>query len=191
MRRLLLIRHGVTEGNEKRWYYGSTDLPLTEAGRAQLLAKKSAGVYPALDGARLIVTPLKRTQESAAILFPGAPFEVWTELREVDCGAFECRSYEEMKDEPAYQQWLADDWYATAPPGGESLAAAEVRMRAGLARLLALEGDAAVVCHGGTIIVFMQALFPAVEKTQYEWQPKPGEGWEIDLAAQTFRPVGA
>ena len=37
----------------------------------------------------------------------------------------------------------------------------------------------------------MQALFPAVEKTQYEWQPKPGEGWEIDLAAQTFRPVGA
>ena len=33
---LTLIRHGLTEGNLKRLYYGSTDLPLTEAGIAAL-----------------------------------------------------------------------------------------------------------------------------------------------------------
>lgn len=33
---LTLIRHGLTEGNLKRLYYGSTDLPLTETGIAAL-----------------------------------------------------------------------------------------------------------------------------------------------------------
>jgi alpha-ribazole phosphatase len=187
---LVLLRHGRTVGNEKHWYYGATDLPLSEGGRTELLEKVRAGVYPALGGRRLIVTPLRRTQESAAILYPGAPFEVWPALREVDCGAFECRSYEEMKDEPDYQRWLADGWYTTAPPGGESLAAAETRMRAALTELLALPGDAALVCHGGTIIIFMQALFPEVEKTQYEWQPEPGCGWRVDLRAHSFTPIG-
>ena len=33
MRALYLLRHGVTEANEKRLYGGSTDSPLSENGR--------------------------------------------------------------------------------------------------------------------------------------------------------------
>ena len=33
---IYLIRHGKTEANEKRLYCGSTDLPLSEAGREEL-----------------------------------------------------------------------------------------------------------------------------------------------------------
>ena len=36
MSAIYLIRHGRTEANEKHFYCGSTDLPLTEAGRASL-----------------------------------------------------------------------------------------------------------------------------------------------------------
>ena len=36
--KIYLIRHGITEGNEKRWYYGGADLPLTEGGREALKA---------------------------------------------------------------------------------------------------------------------------------------------------------
>ena len=32
MRRLVLIRHGRTEGSDRRLYYGETDLPLTPEG---------------------------------------------------------------------------------------------------------------------------------------------------------------
>ena len=34
--RILLLRHGITEANEKHLYCGSTDLPLSPAGRAAL-----------------------------------------------------------------------------------------------------------------------------------------------------------
>ena len=38
--RLYLLRHGLTEANAKRLYYGKTDLPLSPEGRAQLLARE-------------------------------------------------------------------------------------------------------------------------------------------------------
>ena len=34
--KILLLRHGITEANEKHLYCGSTDLPLSPAGRAAL-----------------------------------------------------------------------------------------------------------------------------------------------------------
>ena len=33
MNTLYMIRHSLTEGNERRLYYGATDLPLSENGR--------------------------------------------------------------------------------------------------------------------------------------------------------------
>ena len=36
----------------------------------------------------------------------------------------------------------------------------------------------------------MQALFPEEDKPSYEWQPKPGGGYLIDLAAHTYRRIG-
>ena len=34
--KLTLLRHGITEGNRRRLYYGSTDLPLLSEGWAAL-----------------------------------------------------------------------------------------------------------------------------------------------------------
>lgn len=189
MRELILIRHGLTEGNAKHWYYGSTDLPLSAAGRAQLAERKRAGVYPVLNGKRLITTPYRRTRKTAEILYPCAAAEEWPALREVDFGEFECRSYDDLKGTAVYQAWLAGDWYHTAPPGGESFAEAEVRIGAALNALLAQPEDAVLIVHGGTILVGMELLFPEAHKTQYEWQPAPGCGWTVDLAAHTYRPI--
>ena len=44
MRRLTLIRHGLTEGNVRRWYYGALDLPLCEAGADALREAAAAGL---------------------------------------------------------------------------------------------------------------------------------------------------
>ena len=41
MRTLYLLRHSLTEANERRLYCGWTDLPLSPAGRA--LAEKTCG----------------------------------------------------------------------------------------------------------------------------------------------------
>lgn len=36
MKTLVLIRHGLTEGNVRRWYYGALDIPLCPEGEAAL-----------------------------------------------------------------------------------------------------------------------------------------------------------
>jgi len=189
MRELTMIRHGPTEGNEKRWYYGATDLPLSEEGRARLIALREMGGYPDIVGKQLITTPYQRTRESAAILYPNAGVRLIPAFREVNFGDFECKSYEDLKDTPDYQAWLSGDWYHTAPPGGESFAEAETRIREALETLLAQPEDAVLVVHGGTIIVAMELLFPEEHKTQYQWQPAPGGGWIVDLQAHTYRPI--
>ena len=35
-----LLRHGLTEANERGWYLGLTDLPLSPSGLAALLEQK-------------------------------------------------------------------------------------------------------------------------------------------------------
>ena len=35
-----LLRHGLTEANEKGWYLGLTDLPLSPAGLSALIEQK-------------------------------------------------------------------------------------------------------------------------------------------------------
>lgn len=190
MRELTMIRHGLTEGVEKRWYYGAADLPLTAAGRAQLAEKKAAGIYPDAAGKQLITTHMLRARETTEILYPGLHAEIIPELREVDFGEFECKHYEDLKDTEAFQNWLAGDWYRVAPPGGESYAEAETRVLAAMETLFRRDGDAVIVAHGGTIIVTMEHLFPEAHKTQPQWCPEPGCGWQVDLQAHTFRKIG-
>ena len=44
--RIYLIRHGRTAGNLNHWYYGSTDLPLTDDGYEEIKAYQESGIYP-------------------------------------------------------------------------------------------------------------------------------------------------
>ena len=54
MKKILLIRHGKTQGNLERRYIGRTDEPLCEAGRAALEGRS----YPACD--ILLSSPMVR-----------------------------------------------------------------------------------------------------------------------------------
>ena len=44
--KLTLLRHGITEGNRRRLYYGSTDLPLLQEGWEALEDLRAQGGYP-------------------------------------------------------------------------------------------------------------------------------------------------
>ena len=67
--RLNLIRHGLTEGNLLGQYLGSgTDSPLCQEGVDRLVELREKFVYPKVD--KLYVSPMKRTVETAEIIFP-------------------------------------------------------------------------------------------------------------------------
>ena len=109
---IYLIRHGQTAGNALRRYIGSTDQPLTPEGAE---GAKAAGARRSVRS--VFVTPLVRTQQTARILFPDAEQTVVPALREMDFGDFEDRSFEDMKDDPAYRAWVEGGCLAPCPNG--------------------------------------------------------------------------
>ena len=174
-----LIRHGKTEANEKRLYCGSTDLPLSKTGREEL---RSAAY--AITPERFVTSGMKRTDETLQILFGDVPYSVDIRFREVDFGDFEMKSYEMLKDDPAYQAWLAGDNEANVPPKGES----GLRMtRRALEAFRELPDGTALITHGGVIAAIMASLFPEEGKHRYQWQPQNGRGYAVD--GGSYRPI--
>ena len=184
--KLILIRHGKTEANEKHLYCGSTDLPLSEGGKSELTERKSTVKYPSIDGFRILTSGMRRCEETLTILFGDIPHDTDTAFREMDFGAFEMRSYEEMKNDPDYIAWITGDNEANVTPGGESGNLMTERVFEGLKRLIADGRDTLIVTHGGVIAAVMTYLFAAEGKNRYEWQPKPGGGYVIDVTGKQY-----
>ena len=57
---------------------------------------------------------MRRTEQTFAILFGERPHEIVRDLREIDFGHFEMRSYEELKDDPEFRHWC-DECSEDAP----------------------------------------------------------------------------
>ena len=174
-----LIRHGTTEANEKQLYYGWTDLPLSEQGRKDLIALKETGIYENAD--IYITSGLARADESLQILYGREPDIIVEEFKEMNFGAFEMKSHDELIDDPEYQRFITGGSSA-ACPGGESRDAFKKRVKAGLKKLYSIKSESiAVICHGGAIVTIMEHYFPG-QKEYYEWVPDNGRGYILDIA---------
>ena len=103
--RISVIRHGLTEANEKGIYIGKTDLPLSDKGAAELAAKMDEFDYPAVH--KVYSSPLRRCTETAEILFPYTDLCVVDDLRELDLGIFENKKVDELLENDDYKAWLS------------------------------------------------------------------------------------
>ena len=171
-----LIRHGKTIWHDAKRYQGSSDVPLSEAGKGEL---RPASHCPQL----VYITPLQRTRQTAELLFPTARLVVIEELREMDFGAFEGRSAAEMAGDPAYRTWVEGQCQGRCP-GGEDLAAFSRRIRRAFARLLdqalaAGEERVTIVAHGGTQMAALSA-FAQPARHYFAWQSPCGQGYLLD-----------
>ena len=79
---IVLIRHGKTEGNKEKRYIGRTDQPLSEEGIAGI--KENLGRYPSVE--KVYASPMKRTRQTAELIYPGQASELVDGLREMDMG---------------------------------------------------------------------------------------------------------
>jgi len=176
--RLELIRHGETVLQKEHRYQGVTDAPLSPPGRDVL---HPAGALPE----RVVVTPLRRTRETAELLFPGVPQLVIPGLQEMNFGRFEGKNYLEMENDPDYRTWV-DGMCLGRCPGGESKAEYVRRVTRAFAALLdqALEQrwkDCVIVAHGGTQMAVL-GRFAVEKKDYYSWQLPCGHGYRLDAA---------
>ena len=166
--RLILVRHGETEGESSIRYHGRTDVPLSELGRAQMrLAGRTLETrHRAKHFARVFSSPLVRASEGARIIAgDSAPLMTIDEFAEVHFGLFEGLTAEEIRDRhpDEFARWNAD---RLAPsytyPKGESRADFTNRVERGLERMLALwtprDNDALLVAHRGVIRAIVRKL---------------------------------
>ena len=185
MNTIYLLRHSLTEANERHLYGGSTDSPLTEKGRA--IAESRRGTVPDCDIA--ITSGMRRADETLMLMTGRTPDLRLRQLREMDFGAFEMRSYDELKHVPEYTAWIGDGTGRVRCPGGECTSEFRARALEGAAYIAGLAQDTAcVVCHGGVIVNIMEAWFPEVRRNFYQWQPAACRGYRIAL--KDGRPAG-
>lgn len=175
MRHVYIIRHGKTEANVRHLYHGSTDLDLCEAGTQQLLERRSS--YAGIRDCIFVTSGMKRTEQTLCALFGAVPHEREPRFREMDFGSFEMKSYEDLRELPAYQEWISGDNEANVTPGGESGHMLRDRVIEAFEELCCREENVVLVTHGGPIAVIMGYLFPEEEKTRYDWQPGCGGGY--------------
>ncbi len=176
--RVYLLRPGATAYNEERRYLGRSDLPLSPGGRAALTR---ADFSPRT----VYVSPLRRAAETAELLFPEAGLHPISDLREMDFGLFEGKTYREMADWPAYRAWV-EGGCLDAVPGGESKADFCHRTCAAFALLVdrALEAEEdylVVVAHGGTQMAALER-FVLPRGDYFSWQSPCGCGFALDAA---------
>ena len=172
---VILIRHSKTPGNAQSRYIGRTDEPLSREGIAlaeQIGADLSVGT--------VYVTPLQRTRQTAAILFPKAAQIVVDDLREMDFGDFEGRNYAEMEHDAAYRAWV-DSGCLTPCPNGEGRPAFSKRVCAAFESVIrhaAERGEEILtfVVHGGTIMAIMER-FVQPKQDYYSFSVKNCQGY--------------
>ena len=174
MKPLYLIRHGKTRANEEHLYCGSSDLPLSPNGEAELQR-----LHYSLPNVRFVTSGMKRTEQTLTLLFGDKPHEIKPAFREIDFGRFELRCYEELKNNPDYLDWISGDNHRNIPPGGESGEQMENRVLAAFEALKKENLPTVLITHGGVIACIMEHLFPEENKNRYQWQPEPGHGYAV------------
>jgi broad specificity phosphatase PhoE len=181
MTQLAIIRHAPTAWNREKRLQGHTDIGLGPEGR---IVAASWQVPPHWQGWQLLVSPLIRARETAAILFPESAAAIEPALREMSFGAWEGQRLGDLRADPgaeaAERESLGLDFRA---PEGESPRDVQMRLMPLLARLASEGRDSVAVSHKAV----QRALYALATDWQMLGKPpvklKDGHAHLFDLAA--------
>lgn len=174
MSRLVLVRHGQSEWNEKNLFTGWRDPGLTQQGIGEA---KAAGIALKADGMRFdlaFTSNLQRAQKTLSLLLAE---QGQTDLAVTRNEALNERDYGDLaglnKDD-AREKWGAEQvhiWrrsFDTPPPGGESLKDTAARVlpyyEAEILPLIRAGKDILIAAHGNSLralVMRLEGLSPA------------------------------
>ena len=140
--RVVLMRHGETAWSLSGQHTGTTDVPLTPAGREQAREARTLLEHLGLVDPLVLASPRARAQDTAQLAGLGRP--VTTELLvEWDYGDYEGLTTPEIRRRvPGWTVW-------THPcPGGETASSVQVRADEVLSRAADAGRDVVLVGHG-------------------------------------------
>jgi probable phosphoglycerate mutase len=141
-----LVRHGETEWSKSGQHTGLTDVPLTEAGRAQ--ARRLRRKLGRRKFAIVLSSPMSRALDTARLGGFGGVVEIDSDLHEWNYGEYEGVTTDDIRRTvPGWSVW-------THPiPGGETADEVAARVDRVIARVRAAPGDAVLFAHGHVLRV--------------------------------------
>jgi broad specificity phosphatase PhoE len=151
MAKLILVRHGESEGNRTRRFTTSPDAPITDLGRRQ--AHEAANVIRGKFRPELIIaSPYARARDTGRIIATelGLPLEIETDFREQSLGELAGQPYEVVFNDPTFVRERSWEW---RPPNGESHVDVLARTGPLLDRVARRFGESeiVIVSHGGVM----------------------------------------
>jgi len=161
------IRHGETDWNAEGRLQGVLDVPLNVLGRRQsagagrILADLFARDGRSGGSLRFVASPLGRARQTMELVrgvlrLPLTEYAIDDRLREIGYGEWEGSTLAQMqaRDPEVFARRQVDKW-TVSPPGGETYASVQIRVRDWYDSVLV---DTVAVAHGGTARALMVAL---------------------------------
>ncbi len=193
---ITLLRHGRTLDNEASRYSGWINSELSEAGRAEIIAVKNQYTREdtfskAID--QVYTSDLDRTIETANLLFKrDYPVRQLKNLREMHFGDFEGLSYEELKYQRHYQEWL-NHLFTYELPNGESFDQFTQRIDESFQQIKTeiIEQNlkhVVLVVHGGVIRYLLTKLTKDA-RSFFEYKVPFAQGYQLVSSQATLREV--
>lgn len=156
--RILLVRHGESEGNASKTFTWSTEVALTDRGRAQ--ARRAAEILRASYSPSLVVaSPYARARETGEIIAGALAVDLRIEpdFREQSLGELAGQPYDVVGRDAGFDPSRRWEW---RPPAGESLVDVQRRVVPAFRRLAAetVAEDVVLVSHGGVMLALWAHL---------------------------------
>ncbi len=157
MVKILLIRHGQSDGNVKRVFCGRVDYPLTSAGIEQG-SETCKYIYSEYKVCGVYSSELVRAKQTVAKIseLTGIPVKPMAEFNEIYGGKWEDETVPFIAEHfpEDYMVWEKNVG-AARPTGGESFEELKTRLMQGLNKVVreceGKDGVAVIATHGGVI----------------------------------------
>jgi broad specificity phosphatase PhoE len=143
---VVLVRHGETEWSRDGRHTGTSDIPLTPAGRRQAEALRVE--LRAWSFALVLTSPLQRARETCRLAGYAGDAQVRADLAEWNYGGYEGLTSKEIAaSHPDWSLWR------DGGPGGETAAEVGRRVDRVIRELRQIEGDTLIFAHGHVLRV--------------------------------------
>lgn len=148
--KVYLIRHGETEENLKKTYYGDMDCGITDVGIKQ--AQKLNGVLKNIKFDKVFCSEKLRAKQTLQEIYHGE-YEIDKRINERNFGIFEGKTYKEIQltNNKEYDEWI-NDWKSYPIDGGESFAQFYLRVKNFMEELKSQSYEYVLIStHGGVM----------------------------------------
>lgn len=175
---IYMVRHGQTDLNIKRVYYGSTDCDINEIGISQ--AENLRDFFENIDIDLIISSDLKRAYHTAEIIKGNRNINIIKEkgFREINFGDWENRTFKDiMENDPQNYKIWTQNWFDIKFPNGESYMEFANRIEKSFFNLIKEYSDLKnilIVSHNGTLSSLLCSALEVSQKNFWRFKIEQG-----------------